>query len=81
MIQDVCSNDVKCLLKNLYLDLFLYWKMLNVLYLIWQGMGYLHERGIIHKDFKSKNIFLENGRVIITDFGLFNAARLCHNSR
>ena len=47
-----------------------------------QGMGYLHHRGIIHKDLKTKNIFLENGRAIITDFGLVNVARrLCANTR
>ncbi|XP_063395832.1 kinase suppressor of Ras 2-like isoform X1 [Mytilus trossulus] len=46
-----------------------------------QGMGYLHARGIIHKDLKSKNIFLENGKVVITDFGLFNVTRLCHGNR
>jgi len=42
-----------------------------------QGMGYLHARGIVHKDLKSKNIFLENGKVIITDFGLFSVSKLC----
>ena len=40
-------------------------------------MGYLHARGIVHKDLKSKNIFLENGKVIITDFGLFSVSKLC----
>lgn len=40
------------------------------------GMGYLHARGIVHKDLKTKNIFLENGKVIITDFGLFSATKL-----
>lgn len=43
-----------------------------------QGMGYLHARGIVHKDLKTKNIFLENGKVIITDFGLFSATKLCY---
>lgn len=44
-------------------------------------MGYLHARGIVHKDLKSKNIFLENGKVIITDFGLFSVTKLCHRNR
>ncbi|XP_043272941.1 kinase suppressor of Ras 2 [Venturia canescens] len=46
-----------------------------------QGMGYLHARGIIHKDLKSKNIFLENGKVVITDFGLFSVTKLCYGNR
>lgn len=46
-----------------------------------QGMGYLHARGIVHKDLKSKNIFLENGKVVITDFGLFSVTKLCFGNR
>ncbi|XP_063916081.1 kinase suppressor of Ras 2 isoform X3 [Zophobas morio] len=46
-----------------------------------QGMGYLHARGIIHKDLKSKNIFLDNGKVVITDFGLFSVTKLCFGNR
>lgn len=46
-----------------------------------QGMGYLHARGIVHKDLKSKNIFLENGKVVITDFGLLGVAKLCDSNR
>jgi kinase suppressor of Ras 2 len=44
-----------------------------------QGMGYLHRRGIIHRDLKSKNIFLENEKVIITDFGLFSVTKLAYD--
>jgi len=48
-------------------------------------MGYLHAKGIIHKDLKSKNVFLESGnqtaKVVITDFGLFNVTKLCQGSR
>lgn len=50
-------------------------------YFFLQGMGYLHAKGIIHKDLRSKNIFLENGKVIITDFGLFSVTRLCFRNR
>ncbi|RZF34514.1 hypothetical protein LSTR_LSTR011756 [Laodelphax striatellus] len=46
-----------------------------------QGMGYLHARGIVHKDLKTKNIFLENGKVVITDFGLFSVTKLCFGNR
>ena len=44
-------------------------------------MGYLHARGIVHKDLKSKNIFVDNisGTVVITDFGLFSLTKLCPN--
>lgn len=48
---------------------------------ICQGMSYLHARGIIHKDLKTKNLFYENGKVVITDFGLFSVTKLCQGNR
>lgn len=35
---------------------------------IFQGMGYLHARAIVHKDLRTKNIFVENGKIVITDY-------------
>lgn len=53
-------------------------KLVIIAQQIAQGMGYLHHKGIVHKDLKTKNIFLENGHAIIADFGLVNVARrLC----
>lgn len=46
-----------------------------------QGMGYLHAKRIIHKDLKTKNIFFDRDKVVITDFGLFNVTKLCDANR
>ncbi|XP_065577824.1 kinase suppressor of Ras 2-like [Artemia franciscana] len=56
-------------------------KAVTIAQQISQGMGYLHARGIVHKDLKTKNIFLENGKVVITDFGLSSVSRLCAPGR
>jgi len=37
-------------------------------------MSYLHSRGIVHQDLKTKNIFLEKNKIVITDFGLISKA-------
>uniref|UniRef100_A0A8C0G0Z6 non-specific serine/threonine protein kinase n=1 Tax=Chelonoidis abingdonii TaxID=106734 RepID=A0A8C0G0Z6_CHEAB len=46
-----------------------------------KGMGYLHAKGILHKDLKSKNIFYDNGKVVITDFGLFRISGVLQAGR
>ncbi|KAK7571924.1 hypothetical protein V9T40_014396 [Parthenolecanium corni] len=46
-----------------------------------QGMGYLHAKNIVHKDLRTKNIFLEKERVKITDFGLFSVTKQCYRNR
>ncbi|RIB14450.1 kinase-like domain-containing protein [Gigaspora rosea] len=37
---------------------------------ITSGLEHLHTNGIIHRDLHSKNILMDNGKVLITDFGL-----------
>jgi len=45
-------------------------------------MSYLHTRHILHKDLRSKNIFVSERRSIkITDFGIFNLKRLSYPNR
>uniref|UniRef100_G3T6S6 non-specific serine/threonine protein kinase n=1 Tax=Loxodonta africana TaxID=9785 RepID=G3T6S6_LOXAF len=46
-----------------------------------KGMGYLHAKGIVHKDLKSKNVFYDNGKVVITDFGLFGISGMVREGR
>uniref|UniRef100_A0A452QS31 non-specific serine/threonine protein kinase n=1 Tax=Ursus americanus TaxID=9643 RepID=A0A452QS31_URSAM len=46
-----------------------------------KGMGYLHAKGIVHKDLKSKNVFYDNGKVVITDFGLFGISGVVREGR
>uniref|UniRef100_A0A7N8XGS6 Kinase suppressor of ras 1b n=1 Tax=Mastacembelus armatus TaxID=205130 RepID=A0A7N8XGS6_9TELE len=46
-----------------------------------KGMGYLHAKGIVHKDLKSKNVFCDTNRVVITDFGLFGMSGVVQEGR
>uniref|UniRef100_A0A3Q1B919 Kinase suppressor of ras 1b n=1 Tax=Amphiprion ocellaris TaxID=80972 RepID=A0A3Q1B919_AMPOC len=46
-----------------------------------KGMGYLHAKGIIHKDLKSKNVFYDSNKVVITDFGLFGMSGVVQEGR
>lgn len=46
-----------------------------------QGMGYLHNKQLIHKDLRSKNVFIDGCKAIITDFGLYSFTKLCNKQR
>ncbi|XP_060902150.1 kinase suppressor of Ras 1-like isoform X2 [Labrus mixtus] len=46
-----------------------------------KGMGYLHAKDIVHKDLKSKNIFYDTNKVVITDFGLFGMSGVVQEGR
>lgn len=82
IVTSLCKGNTLYTHLHLRKDKFSMNKIVIIAQQIAQGMGYLHHRGIIHKDLKTKNIFLENGRAIITDFGLVNVARrLCANTR
>ena len=57
-----------------------------------QAMGYLHEKGIVHKELKSKNIHIERASIdyagkdsrppkaYVADYGLFDLYRFCEPS-
>ncbi|KAF6779625.1 hypothetical protein AHF37_00837 [Paragonimus kellicotti] len=52
-------------------------RTINIASQIAKGMGYLHAKGIVHRDLKTRNIFIEpNSRVVIGDFGVFNCMDL-----
>lgn len=67
--------------------------IINIAQQICLGMGFLHSRNIVHKDLKSKNIFIKFNEddkskkekkvitVTITDFGLFPLKKLCRMER
>jgi serine/threonine-protein kinase len=42
---------------------------------IWSGLGYLHEKGVVHRDVSPANVLVaRNGAVKITDFGISRVA-------
>ena len=78
IVTSLCKGNTLYTHLHLRKDKFFPNRVILIAQQIAQGMSYLHHRGIVHKDLKTKNIFLENGRAIITDFGLVNVARrLC----
>ncbi|XP_011632952.2 LOW QUALITY PROTEIN: kinase suppressor of Ras 2 [Pogonomyrmex barbatus] len=68
-------------LLHLRKDRFSLAQLMRITEQICHGMGYLHARGIIHKDLRSKNIFYECGQIVISDFGLFDVTKLCYGYR
>jgi kinase suppressor of Ras 2 len=82
IVTSLCKGNTLYTHLHLRKDKFFMNKIIIIAQQIALGMGYLHHRGIVHKDLKTKNIFLENGRAIIADFGLVNVARrLCSRYR
>ena len=61
------SNKINYAIKNgMYMEESIIW---DVLIQILNGVNYLHKKGIIHRNLKSKNIFLNNQRLVkISDF-------------
>jgi serine/threonine protein kinase len=46
-------------------------EVLNILLQVCNGLGYAHERGIVHQDIKPANVFIQSdGQAKIVDFGL-----------
>jgi serine/threonine protein kinase len=45
-----------------------------------QGLQYMHQRRIRHKDIKPSNILIHHGQVIYTDFGLSFDSSMFENS-
>lgn len=43
-------------------------------------MSYLHTKSILHKDLRSTNVFVQDRKAVITDFGYFNVKRLAYPS-
>lgn len=52
-------------------------RMLDLAIQACDGLGYAHERGVVHRDVKPANMLMaEDGRLCVTDFGLVKLAGL-----
>lgn len=85
IVTSLCKGNTLYTHIHLRKDKFNLFRASLVAQQISQGMSYLHAKEIIHKDLTTRNIFLENVymenlRVVITDFGLFSATKLQYGS-
>ncbi|XP_070573344.1 kinase suppressor of Ras 2-like isoform X2 [Ptychodera flava] len=82
IVTSLCKGSTLYSQIHIWKETFLLHKSVLIATQIAQGMGYLHARGIVHKDLKSKNIFLETrDKAVITDFGLFSVTKSSENDR
>ncbi|GFR92725.1 kinase suppressor of Ras [Elysia marginata] len=77
IVTSFCKGQTLYTIIHLNKNAFKINKAIIVASQIAQGMSYLHARGIIHKDLRTKNVFVDSGKVVITDFGLFHITKLC----
>ena len=67
------GKDLHCIIKErgkLSVD-----ETINIIIPIAEALDYAHSRGLIHRDVKSANIIVtQNGRTVLTDFGIAHAA-------
>ncbi|GAV56317.1 hypothetical protein ZYGR_0BB00940 [Zygosaccharomyces rouxii] len=70
MIFDYADNDLSGLLLNKQIEISVA-QCKHIFQQLLQGMEYLHDNGVLHRDIKGSNILVDNkGRLRITDFGL-----------
>ena len=72
IVTSFCKGQTLYKTIHVWPEVFSVDRSLNIGKQIAQAMGYLHARGIVHKDLNTKNIFLEKDKdkVVITDTGL-----------
>ncbi|XP_059146950.1 kinase suppressor of Ras 2-like isoform X2 [Physella acuta] len=81
IVTSFCKGETLYTMIHLNKNIFKINKAIIVASQIAQGMSYLHARNIVHKDLRTKNIFMDSGKVVITDFGLFHVTKLCRGSK
>ena len=60
------ENDLKRIIPQL-LD---YEQIFNIIIELGEALKYIHSKGIIHRDLKPENILIDDGHLILTDFGI-----------
>lgn len=98
LIYGACINATKCaivmpfcrgsisLFKSIHVESYTAMNfdwILNVATQIAQGMAYLHNKQIVHTDLRSKNVFIDGHKAVISDFGLYslNTLSKTHNRK
>ena len=66
LVMELCDMPL-CAIRSKSLDISQYKQYASDLL---QAVAFLHEHSIVHRDIKSQNLLIHNGRLKVTDFGL-----------
>lgn len=70
MVMEYCENDVKTVMK-LNQQSFSTAEIKRLMIQLLDAIGYMHERGYLHRDLKTSNLLYSNsGKLYVCDFGL-----------
>lgn len=71
MVMDFMEHDLKGLMEHAMPHPFLQSEVKTILRQVLEGVSYLHDHWLIHRDLKTSNLLMNNeGQVKIADFGL-----------
>jgi cell division cycle 2-like len=70
MVMEYLDHELKMMMEDMVSTRFSVSEVKLILSQLLQGVAYLHDNWVIHRDLKTSNLLLKNGVLKICDFGM-----------